>query len=454
MPIGAKFWRWFSSTWKRVTPPVKAGLAALLVCAAYVYALLGPLVFDAAYWVFGKVVRLRSDRRLRVGASVSLVAVYLVALGALGSTAPAATSAGASSTLFVAANEATASASGTSASSFATAATTSVLSTSPATSSGSSGSAGPSAADADDQTSSSAGASFVPNATGILPPATGGAPSDRLPGEPDPALTPGALNPSVTQATITSTICVSGWTATIRPSSSYTTALKIQQIAKYSYSDTRTSSYEEDHLISLELGGAPADPRNLWPEPYTISLADGRSTGAYTKDGFETKLKNQVCAGTITLAQAQGEIGDHWVHAYYGVPFGASPTGQAPTAVPTIAVTAPPKTAPPATSVVTPPPVALGVTFVSLPNPAPLGGVAYLSAKTSPGATCSIVVIWPSGNKSGAGGLKTTPTARADGMVSWSWNVAATTIPGTAKATVTCTLNGGSAQGIAHFPVG
>ena len=28
------------------------------------------------------------------------------------------------------------------------------------------------------------------------------------------------------------------------------------------------SDYQEDHLISLELGGNPTDPRNLWPEPY------------------------------------------------------------------------------------------------------------------------------------------------------------------------------------------
>jgi hypothetical protein len=26
--------------------------------------------------------------------------------------------------------------------------------------------------------------------------------------------------------------------------------------------------YEEDHLISIEDGGDPTDPRNLWPEPY------------------------------------------------------------------------------------------------------------------------------------------------------------------------------------------
>jgi hypothetical protein len=172
-----------------------------------------------------------------------------------------------------------------------------------------------------DEATGSAGASFDPNATGIAVPSAASV-TVRLPGEPDPILTPGALNPAVTQATIHSTICVSGWTATIRPSVTYTDHLKVTQIAQYGYADTRTSSYEEDHLISLELGGAPSDPRNLWPEPYTISLTDGRSTGAHVKDAFETRLKKQVCNGTISLAQAQDEIGDRWVHADFAIPLG------------------------------------------------------------------------------------------------------------------------------------
>ncbi len=27
------------------------------------------------------------------------------------------------------------------------------------------------------------------------------------------------------------------------------------------------SGYEEDHLVAIEAGGSPSDPRNLWPEP-------------------------------------------------------------------------------------------------------------------------------------------------------------------------------------------
>jgi hypothetical protein len=130
----------------------------------------------------------------------------------------------------------------------------------------------------------------------------------RLP-LPDPGCTPGSYNPNVTQSNIHSTICVSGWTATVRPPSSYTDALKVQGIADYGYSDTNVSDYEEDHLVPLELGGAPRDPANLWPEPrYGTKPAS-------TKDGVETKLKNAVCAGTITLSAARSAIRTNWTTA-------------------------------------------------------------------------------------------------------------------------------------------
>lgn len=126
---------------------------------------------------------------------------------------------------------------------------------------------------------------------------------------PDSSCTPGAYNPDVTQSNINSTICVSGWTATVRPPTSYTNPLKAQGIIDYGYSDTNMSDYEEDHLVPLELGGAPRDPRNLWPEPHY-----GTKT-AYTKDGTETKLKNAVCAGTITLSAARSAIKNNWTTA-------------------------------------------------------------------------------------------------------------------------------------------
>ena len=196
--------------------------------------------------------------------------------------------------------------------------------------------------DEDDGATASA-AAILSNPASMDPTATA---AGRLAGEPDPALTPGALNPAVTEATIGTTICVSGWTATIRPPASYTTSLKVQQIARYGYTDTSTTAYEEDHLIPLQLGGAPSDPLNLWPQPYAARLPDGRDVGARVKDAFETLLKRQVCAGTLTLGAAQAEIGIHWVHAYYGMPVAVDSSIAPATAAPTTATTTP--TLPPA----------------------------------------------------------------------------------------------------------
>jgi len=129
---------------------------------------------------------------------------------------------------------------------------------------------------------------------------------------PDRFKTPGVANPKVTQANIKRTICRSGWTKTIRPPSSYTTALKKQQIVEYGYSNKKPGSYEEDHLISLQLGGDPRDPQNLWPQAYAGKC------GARVKDVIETKLKRLVCApkSTLTLEHAQRMISENWVGAY------------------------------------------------------------------------------------------------------------------------------------------
>jgi hypothetical protein len=298
----------------------------------------------------------------------------------------------------------------------------------------------PPSVDVGDQAAATGGASFVPTATGVLPPTGSESSTGWLAGEPNPRLTPGALNPAVTQATIDSTICVSGWTATVRPPESFTYALKVQQIAQYGYSDTRTSSYEEDHLISLELGGSPADPRNLWPEPYTASLSDGRSSGAYTKDAYETELKTEVCAGTITLARAQADIGDHWVHAYYGIALSGSPANPPSTPAPTSAVTSPPVGS-------------LSVSITNLPASVSHGANATLVAVTSPGATCSASVTYASGTVSTAAGLRTQPIAGSSGSVSWTWKVGTSTKPGTSTARVTCSLGGASASASQTFQV-
>ena len=126
---------------------------------------------------------------------------------------------------------------------------------------------------------------------------------------PDHTLTPGATNPDVTQDNINHTICVSGWTKTIRPTTKYTNELKREQIKEYRYKDKSPTSYEEDHLISLQHGGHPTDPKNLWPEPYHTRC------GARIKDVLETRLKKLVCTNKISLADAQNAIATDWITA-------------------------------------------------------------------------------------------------------------------------------------------
>ncbi len=128
---------------------------------------------------------------------------------------------------------------------------------------------------------------------------------------PDAHCTPGATNPAVTPATIGATICHAGWTATVRPPVSITNREKLASMAAYG-EGSATGSFEYDHLVPLELGGAVNDARNLWPEPdYPVR------SGFYLnpKDRLERTLNRRVCAHTMKLSEAQRLIAHNWVTA-------------------------------------------------------------------------------------------------------------------------------------------
>ena len=129
---------------------------------------------------------------------------------------------------------------------------------------------------------------------------------------PDPANTPGAINPAVTPATVATTICVPGWAHTVRPPRRFTSYLKRRQLAGRGYFDRRMRDYEEDHLIPLSLGGAPADRRNLWPEP----RQPDEGWTAERKDQLEDTLHRMVCDGELSLRTAQWAIASDWTAAY------------------------------------------------------------------------------------------------------------------------------------------
>jgi hypothetical protein len=157
------------------------------------------------------------------------------------------------------------------------------------------------------------------------------------PTRPDPARTPGAVNPAINSDTKADTICNPHWsTKSIRPPSSYTTKLKRRQMRELGYTldnplpriptkngqSTRldlskciersgnSACYEEDHLISLEIGGDPTSESNLWPEPWSGPL------NAHIKDVLENTLHRQVCDGSVKLETAQKAIAFDWVAAY------------------------------------------------------------------------------------------------------------------------------------------
>ena len=127
---------------------------------------------------------------------------------------------------------------------------------------------------------------------------------------PDVRCTPGVKNPAVTQATLFTTICLSGYTDTIRPPTNITGPEKIANAAAYSYTDS-LSLAEYDHFISLQLGGDPNDARNLWVQPHDPNYVSYYNA----KDTVESRLKTAICDGSITLDQAQKAIVTNWTTA-------------------------------------------------------------------------------------------------------------------------------------------
>jgi len=123
---------------------------------------------------------------------------------------------------------------------------------------------------------------------------------------PNPSLTPGDALPGVTAKEV----CVSGYSSSVRSVSSDEKAAVYQQYGI----PNEPGKHEVDHFISLELGGSNM-VTNLWPEPYVTPDASNK-IGAHEKDKVENALHAEVCAGRMTLQQAQDQIRTDW-YAYY-----------------------------------------------------------------------------------------------------------------------------------------
>jgi hypothetical protein len=111
---------------------------------------------------------------------------------------------------------------------------------------------------------------------------------------PDPKKTPGDINSALTKQVL----CAKG-----QEKHKVYTSYRMNPKKK-------PCSCEVDHLISLELGGSN-DLKNLWPQSYQT-----KPWNAHVKDRLENALHKLVCAGSISLKQAQHEISTNWIDSY------------------------------------------------------------------------------------------------------------------------------------------
>ena len=95
---------------------------------------------------------------------------------------------------------------------------------------------------------------------------------------------------------------------------------------------------------------------------------------------------------------------------------------------------------------------ALRVRVSVSPDPTSDGTATTITGATSPGASCTVRVVYASGSASTSSALAGSQTAGSGGMVSWTWKPS-TRRPGPATATVTCSLGGKTATGTAGFTI-
>lgn len=97
---------------------------------------------------------------------------------------------------------------------------------------------------------------------------------------------------------------------TIRPPEQYTEAIKRRLLysvgSPYYDPSARLRQYELDHRVPLGVGGAPANPKNLWDEPRFGEW------GSRRKDELEDVIHDLVCRRTLTLQQGQAVFLGDW----------------------------------------------------------------------------------------------------------------------------------------------
>jgi hypothetical protein len=102
------------------------------------------------------------------------------------------------------------------------------------------------------------------------------------------------------------TICEYGYSKRVRPPYSVTNAIKVRKLREIGLTEADKSRFALDHIIAIELGGAPDDLRNFQLQGWQDSKA---------KDDVENCLHAMVCSERISLDRAQQLIWDDWREA-------------------------------------------------------------------------------------------------------------------------------------------
>jgi hypothetical protein len=101
---------------------------------------------------------------------------------------------------------------------------------------------------------------------------------------------------------------VPGYTATVRPSTTYTNGIKFRLMREAGIDESLKGDYALDHIIALAIGGHPRSLDNL-----QLLTAKDNSR----KSRIEVKLQCMVCTGQVALEIAQQEMYADWVGTYW-----------------------------------------------------------------------------------------------------------------------------------------
>jgi hypothetical protein len=121
---------------------------------------------------------------------------------------------------------------------------------------------------------------------------------------------PKLLDTRVTQQSLAETICRPGYADTVAPPFDQTMALKDRLLAARGIDAGEGVGYALDRHVPIVLGGSPDATANFDLLPW------GGHAGERRKSLLTVRLKRCVCAGKMTLAEAQAAITGNWSRQY------------------------------------------------------------------------------------------------------------------------------------------